>query len=352
MVLSCLTLLLVAASALTYARLSSDERQVIIPPPAREGDDVDCKDVADLRSCKMWAGPQLTGCLSSPGHMALSCPRTCKMCHLRNAKSRCNFLQNDDVAMRHGDFSKLFANLTATPKLEVNADGSTTPTDTYLWTGRNNRPYTIHQLSSAPPIVLIDNVLSPEEADELIEIAHSTGFSGSTTTGEVDETGTINRRKDMDRTSQQAWCQGSCDDAQLVNTLYDRIHEITTVPPSNYEHLQLLKYEVGQKYNVHHDLLGLDPVVSACGPRILTFFVYLSDVEAGGETDFPELGLKIAPKKGSAVLWTNVPDDDFDGQESQTMHAALPVKKGRKYAANAWIHLKDYRFVNLWACSG
>ena len=28
----------------------------------------------------------------------------------------------------------------------------------------------------------------------------------------------------------------------------------------------------------------------ACGPRILTFFLYLSDVEEGGETKFPFLG--------------------------------------------------------------
>ena len=34
------------------------------------------------------------------------------------------------------------------------------------------------------------------------------------------------------------------------------------------------------------------------------------------------------------------------------MHEARPVLRGRKFAANSWIHLKDYRFVNLWACSG
>jgi hypothetical protein len=29
----------------------------------------------------------------------------------------------------------------------------------------------------------------------------------------------------------------------------------------------------------------------ASGPRILTFFLYLSDVEEGGETSFPQLGI-------------------------------------------------------------
>jgi hypothetical protein len=34
------------------------------------------------------------------------------------------------------------------------------------------------------------------------------------------------------------------------------------------------------------------------GPRILTFFLYLSDVEEGGETSFPYLDIAIKPKKG------------------------------------------------------
>ena len=30
-----------------------------------------------------------------------------------------------------------------------------------------------------------------------------------------------------------------------------------------------------------------------CGPRVLTFFLYLSDVEVGGGTDFPDLGITV-----------------------------------------------------------
>ena len=66
----------------------------------------------------------------------------------------------------------------------------------------------------------------------------------------------------------------------------------------------MLKYETGQKYNVHHDY-GKEDVGLACGPRILTFFLYLSDVEEGGETAFPSLGIAVKPKKGKALLWVS-----------------------------------------------
>ena len=44
--------------------------------------------------------------------------------------------------------------------------------------------------------------------------------------------------------------------------------------------LQILRYERGQKYVRHHDA-DEDDVQLACGPRVLTFFLYLSDVEEG-----------------------------------------------------------------------
>ena len=346
-----LRLLLCSAAAVTVCSTGSlyTEREVVVPAPQRPQDATNCQDVAEGDDCRFWAGADGRGCMSSPGHMSLQCPRTCEYCHLRSAKTRCDPLQNDNVAMQPGGLEAMFARLIATPAQVVQADGSLAPSeDEFIFDGR----YTVHLLSRAPWIVAIDDVLSEAEADALIDIAHETGFTGSTTTGEVDETGTINRQRDASRTSMQAWCQGRCDSEPLVEALYSRIAHITTVPPDNYEHLQLLKYETGQKYSTHHDLLGLDPVVSACGPRILTFFLYLSDVEEGGETNFPTLDMAVVPKKGRAVLWPNVQDSDLETQEPGTMHEARPVLRGRKFAANSWIHLKDYRFVNLWACSG
>jgi prolyl 4-hydroxylase len=80
-----------------------------------------------------------------------------------------------------------------------------------------------------------------------------------------------------------------------------------------------------------------------CGVRILTLFIYLNDVEEGGGTSFPIPGIVVTPKKGSAVLWPSVRDDAPEQKDHRTDHEALPVLKGKKYGANAWIHSRDFK---------
>ncbi len=90
----------------------------------------------------------------------------------------------------------------------------------------------------------------------------------------------------------------------------------------------------------------------SCGPRILTFFLYLSDVEEGGETAFPQLNIAVRPRKGSALLWPSTMSDNLMQQDPRTNHEARPVIKGVKYAANSWIHSHDFQKTNLWGCTG
>ena len=153
------------------------------------------------------------------------------------------------------------------------------------------------------------------------------------------------------RTSSNSWCRGPCrDHPEVIGTL-KKIEEITGVPSVNYESFQVLKYDVGQKYSVHHDF-GKRDIKLISGPRILTFFLYLSDVEEGGETAFPTLNLAVKPKKGKALLWPSVLNHNLEAQDPSTMHEARPVIKGLKYAANSWIHLYNYEVPNLWGCTG
>ena len=92
-----------------------------------------------------------------------------------------------------------------------------------------------------------------------------------------------------------------------------------------------------------------------CGPRVLTLLLYLNDVEAGGGTSFPDLaggGIEVQPRRGRAVLWPSVLDDDPRMRDIRTMHEALPVEKGQKFAANAWLHLYDFKTPHDKGCTG
>lgn len=80
-----------------------------------------------------------------------------------------------------------------------------------------------------------------------------------------------------------SWCDKDCLAHPQVRSVLRKIEEVTRVPSGHYETFQVLKYGTGQRYTVHHDY-GRSDVGLACGPRILTFFLYLSDVEEGGET--------------------------------------------------------------------
>lgn len=92
----------------------------------------------------------------------------------------------------------------------------------------------------------------------------------------------------------------------------------------------------------HHDYIPHHQDMP-CGVRILTLFIYLNDVEEGGGTHFPLLDITVMPKKGAALLWPSVLDDAPEKKEGRTDHEALPVLKGIKYGANAWIHSRDFK---------
>ena len=146
-----------------------------------------------------------------------------------------------------------------------------------------------------------------------------------------------------------------CERDPVVSNLVERIANLTRVPSENFESFQVLRYRKGEKYDLHHDSAETDYGMPA-GPRILTFFMYLSDVEEGGETHFPHVGpeggIKAKPRKGSAILWPSVDVDQPGRIDPRFMHAALPVKKGIKRAANTWIHLKGYTCANVFGCTG
>ena len=107
---------------------------------------------------------------------------------------------------------------------------------------------------------------------------------------------------------------------------------------------------MGEKYDAHNDYLE-HHLQRNQGVRMLTVYMYLNDVPAGGGTRFPALHLTVTPKRGRVVIWPSVLNRDTSVKEERTEHEALPVEQGTKYGANAWIHQRDFKTPHANGCT-
>ena len=122
--------------------------------------------------------------------------------------------------------------------------------------------------------------------------------------------------------------------------LLERLHRAANIPVANGEPLILLHYTPGTEYKPHYDYFdparpGSDTALGQGGQRTHTLLTYLNDVEGGGATAFPELGLEVAPDPGTVLVFRNV--DEHGNIEPRTLHAGLPVTAGEKWLATRWI---------------
>jgi hypothetical protein len=134
------------------------------------------------------------------------------------------------------------------------------------------------------------------------------------------------------------------------------------------EPLQLVRYQPGQFFGIHHDmgiLLDDDTVLLPHKDflykrRLVTIFCYLNSLEQqhGGATYFPQCNhLRVTPQRGRAVLWSNV---TADGQpDARTIHAGEVVLdhhphtscKGIVVDANPPTPSSVVKYgLNIWIC--
>lgn len=188
--------------------------------------------------------------------------------------------------------------------------------------------------------------LSDEECDRLIEFGAAEGYERSTEYADDNNVdGSAKYIEAEGRTSSNTFCSEDCDNDDIVKAVIQRMEDMTKLPKENHERLQLVKYDDGEFYELHHDFSAVH-TRHQYGPRILTFFFYLNDktsgLEGGGGTKFDELDFSVEPKRGMALVWPSVIDSRPEEMDDWTWHQALPVK-GVKYGANTWMHLRDFR---------
>lgn len=192
---------------------------------------------------------------------------------------------------------------------------------------------------NAPRIVLFGGLLSHDECDQMVALSakklqRSTVVNAAT--GAYDE--------HPDRTS--AGTHFERGENELVRRIESRICDLVGYPVPNGEPIQILHYQPGGEYKPHFDyfdprLPGNDKVLAMGGQRVATLIMYLNDVEAGGSTVFPEVGLDVLPRKGNAVYFAyTTAAGELD---TRSLHGGSPVVAGEKWIATKWLRQREYR---------
>jgi prolyl 4-hydroxylase len=197
-----------------------------------------------------------------------------KMLHI---ETRCPVDPDAVDAFYPGDLNKMFEKIATAPEY------------------RQYEPKVVSRPPEGPWMILFENALSDEEADRLIELGGNLGYERSADVGDEQPDGTHSKSVNSGRTSTNAWCLGECYVDPIARRIMQRIENITGIPEANSENLQLLRYEKDQFYQTHSDYIPYQ-VDRPTGVRVLTFYIYLNDVEEGGGTNFPKLNLTVTPK--------------------------------------------------------
>ena len=199
----------------------------------------------------------------------------------------------------------------------------------------HDRLIQIRYFNDRPRILLLENVLSPQECDQLIA-GSSSKLARSTALDK--QTGayiTI-----AERSSENAYYRNNDPFVQAMNR---RFSEIMHQPASHGEDLQVVRYLVGGEYREHWDYFPMsDPgslsVTQDGGQRTATLLMYLNDVPIGGATYFPKINYRVQPRKGWGVYFEYT--DVYGQVDDLTLHAGEPVSHGEKWIATKWMRVK------------
>jgi len=252
---------------------------------------------------------------------------------------------------------------------------------------------TLTTLAEEPRLFALDNFLTEDDASQLIEDALAISDDEHKLTRS--SVGAKGYTVSSTRTSENAWVK----DTKTAMRMKRRAFELLGF--DHYDErmadgLQVLRYNNTNGYAAHKDYLdrprglsreAMEPSLGGAN-RLATVFLYLSDVQHGGQTVFPHAPrplqasslpalesrplddevislrdaqvssdkysweprlinecytkLAAAPKKGRAILfYSQHPDGTLD---QMATHGGCPVLSGTKWASNLWIWNKAMPF--------
>jgi prolyl 4-hydroxylase len=134
----------------------------------------------------------------------------------------------------------------------------------------------------------------------------------------------------ISQSTDQPWFSAELDAA--VGGIERRACKLLGIDQANLERWQAVRYRNRGRFRLHHDagLFAGDPE----GERVVTLLLYLKTPLEGGDTVFPELGIRVPAVAGRLAVWNNL---NADGMADPVMrHAAQHVRRGGKTVLTTW----------------
>ncbi len=186
-------------------------------------------------------------------------------------------------------------------------------------------------LHTDPDIWLFENIATPDEMTALIE-------RGREILKRAEVSGDTGGYVSAGRSGSNCWIPHNHN--ELTRRLATRVSDIVTIPLSNAESFQVLHYGPGQQYRPHYDAWRAgtskaERCLARGGQRLVTALLYLCEVESGGATSFPEIGIEVGAAPGRMVLFHNC-HAGTNRVHERSLHGGMPVVRGEKWAANLW----------------
>lgn len=194
-------------------------------------------------------------------------------------------------------------------------------------------------LNYYPLIYIIDNYIPYDFCDHIIDNYKNRLELAKVISSNINVNDT---KEDLNiRNNKSAWIHYNED--EKIKDLYNNISKLINYPIENSEKLQLVHYNVGEKYNYHYDGYKENDIRINDGQRMVTCFIYLNDLQENqcGHTEFNKLNIKVAPKKGRLLVFYNT-EKNSNKLHELSIHGGNEVLSGEKWACNIWFRNKKY----------
>jgi prolyl 4-hydroxylase len=205
-----------------------------------------------------------------------------------------------------------------------------------LYVDAGDRQVLVQLTMRHPRVVVFGDLLSQDECEGLIAAARERLARSLTV-----ETKTGGEAVNIDRTSDGMFFTRG--ETPLVERIEARIARLLNWPLEFGEGLQILRYAPGAQYRPHYDYFdpaepGTATILRRGGQRLATLVIYLQEPEQGGATTFPDVGLEVAPRRGTGVFFSYEQPDSA----TRTLHGGAPVLAGEKWVATKWLREREF----------